>query len=42
MRLIGNPAERARLTAGAHAAAAALPTWDDAGRLFSQALEKVA
>jgi glycosyltransferase involved in cell wall biosynthesis len=40
MRLIGNPAERARLTAGARAAAAALPTWDDAGRLFSQALDQ--
>ena len=39
MRLIGNPAERARLTAGARAAAAALPTWDDAGRLFAQALD---
>jgi glycosyltransferase involved in cell wall biosynthesis len=42
MRLIGNPAERARLTAGARAAAATLPTWDDAGRLFAQALEQVA
>lgn len=42
MRLIGNPAERARLTAGARAAAGALPTWDDAGRLFAQALEQVA
>jgi glycosyltransferase involved in cell wall biosynthesis len=41
MRLIGNPAERVRVTAGARAAAAALPTWDDAGRLFSQALEQV-
>ena len=39
MRLIGNPAERARLTAGARAAAATLPTWDDAGRLFAQALD---
>ena len=41
-QLIGHPAERARLTAGARAAAAALPTWDDAGRLFSQALDAVA
>ncbi len=39
MRLIGHPGERARLTAGARAAAAALPTWDDAGRLFAQALD---
>jgi glycosyltransferase involved in cell wall biosynthesis len=42
MRLIGNPAERARLTAGARAAAATLPTWDDAGRQFAQALERAA
>ena len=42
MRLIGHGAERARLTAGARAAAAALPTWDDAGRLFAQALDAVA
>ncbi len=42
MRLVGHPAERARLTAGARAAAATLPTWDDAGRLFAQALEQVA
>jgi glycosyltransferase involved in cell wall biosynthesis len=41
-RLIGDPAERARLTAGARAAAAALPTWDDAGRQFAQALDAVA
>jgi hypothetical protein len=41
MRVIGNPAERARLTAGARAAAATLPTWDDAGRQFSHALEQV-
>ena len=39
MRLIGNPAERARLTAGARAAAAKLPTWPEAGRLFAHALE---
>jgi hypothetical protein len=42
MRLIGNPAERARLTAGARAAAATLPTWDDAGRQFAQVLERAA
>jgi glycosyltransferase involved in cell wall biosynthesis len=42
MRLIGDRAELARLTAGARAAAAALPTWDDAGRLFSQALDAAA
>jgi glycosyltransferase involved in cell wall biosynthesis len=42
MRLIGHPDERARLTQGARAAAAALPTWGDAGRLFSQALDRVA
>jgi glycosyltransferase involved in cell wall biosynthesis len=42
LRLIGNPAERARLTAGARAAAATLPTWDEAGRRFSQALDAVA
>jgi glycosyltransferase involved in cell wall biosynthesis len=42
MRLVGHSAERARLTAGARAAAATLPTWDDAGRLFAQALDQVA
>ncbi|MPZ36612.1 MAG: glycosyltransferase [Rhizobiales bacterium] len=42
MRLIGSPADRTRLNAGARAAAAALPTWDDAGRQFSQALDLVA
>lgn len=42
IRLIGNPAERARLAAGARAAAAALPTWDDAGRQFAQALDAAA
>jgi glycosyltransferase involved in cell wall biosynthesis len=40
-RLIGDPAERGRLAAGTHAAAAALPTWKDAGRLFAQALDLV-
>jgi glycosyltransferase involved in cell wall biosynthesis len=38
-RLIEHPAERARLAAGARAAAASLPTWEDAGRLFSHALD---
>jgi glycosyltransferase involved in cell wall biosynthesis len=42
MRLIGNPAERARLAAGARAAAAEFPTWSDAGRLFAQVLDAVA
>jgi hypothetical protein len=38
MRLIGDPTERARLTAGARAWATRLPTWTDAGRLFAEAL----
>jgi glycosyltransferase involved in cell wall biosynthesis len=42
MRLIGSPAERARLAAGARSAAATLPTWEDAGWLFAQALDAVA
>jgi glycosyltransferase involved in cell wall biosynthesis len=42
MRLIGSPEERARLAAGARAAAKALPTWADAGRLFAQALDGAA
>ncbi len=42
MRLIGNPAERARLAAGAHIAAAALPSWAEAGRRFAQALDGIA
>jgi glycosyltransferase involved in cell wall biosynthesis len=42
MRLIGSPAERARLAAGARAAAQELPTWADAGRLFAQALDDAA
>jgi glycosyltransferase involved in cell wall biosynthesis len=41
-RLIENPAERAHLASGARAAAGSLPTWNDAGRLFSQALDLVA
>lgn len=42
MRLIGSMPERARLAAGARAAAQRLPTWADAGRLFAQALDGVA
>jgi glycosyltransferase involved in cell wall biosynthesis len=42
MRLVGNSAERARLTAGARAAAAKLPTWEESGRQFAQALERLA
>ena len=42
MRVIGDPSERARLTAGASAAAAALPSWADAGRKFAQTLDGVA
>ena len=42
MRLIGDPAARARLTAGARAAASTLPTWEESGRRFAQALERVA
>jgi hypothetical protein len=42
MRLVGHPDERARLTAGARAAAATLPTWEDSGRQFAQALDQVA
>jgi glycosyltransferase involved in cell wall biosynthesis len=38
-RLIHNPDERARLAAGARAAAAALPAWVDSARLFAQVLE---
>jgi glycosyltransferase involved in cell wall biosynthesis len=41
-RLIGDPAERARLTAGARSAPAALPSWQDAGRRFAEALDMVA
>jgi glycosyltransferase involved in cell wall biosynthesis len=41
-RLIEDSNERARFTAGARAAAAGLPTWSDAGKLFSQALDAVA
>jgi hypothetical protein len=41
-RLIEDRAERARLAAGARAAAASLPTWEEAGRLFSHALDLAA
>ena len=40
-RLIEDSTERQRLAAGARAAAAALPTWDEAAELFSRALETV-
>lgn len=40
-RLIGDSTERATLAAGARAAAAKLPTWEDAGRQFAQALNQV-
>jgi glycosyltransferase involved in cell wall biosynthesis len=40
-RLIGNAGERAQLAAGAAAAAAHLPTWQDSAKLFSAALERV-
>jgi len=38
-RLIQDAGERHRLAAGARAAAAALPTWEQAAQLFSQAAE---
>jgi glycosyltransferase involved in cell wall biosynthesis len=41
-RLIADHDERARLAAGARAAAAALPTWADSARLFAQVLEGLA
>jgi glycosyltransferase involved in cell wall biosynthesis len=41
MRLIGNPAERARLAGGARAAALALPSWADAGQKFAQVLDEI-
>jgi glycosyltransferase involved in cell wall biosynthesis len=39
-RLIENPAERARLAAGARGAAVRLPTWKGSAELFSQAIER--
>jgi glycosyltransferase involved in cell wall biosynthesis len=41
-RLIEDPAERCRLAAGARAAAAALPTWEQAAELFSRAIQTLA
>jgi glycosyltransferase involved in cell wall biosynthesis len=41
-RVIGDPAERRRFAANARAAAAQLPTWQDAARLFAGAIEAVA
>jgi len=38
-RLLESPAERARLAAGAHAAAQQLPTWRGSAELFSRAIE---
>ena len=40
-RLIENAAERARLAAGARAAAKHLPTWKESAQLFSAAIERV-
>ena len=42
MRLIGNPAERARLPPAPAPPRQVLPTWADAGRLFAQALDGAA
>jgi glycosyltransferase involved in cell wall biosynthesis len=41
-RLIEDPAARRRFAAAARAAAAALPSWVDSARLFSQAIETAA
>jgi len=41
-RLIGDPAERQRLSANARAAAAQLPSWQDSARLFAGAIETAA
>ena len=41
-RLIASDAERARLSAGARAASAQLPTWRGSAALFSAAIERVA
>jgi glycosyltransferase involved in cell wall biosynthesis len=41
-RLIADRAERARLSAGARAASAQLPTWRGSAALFSAAIERVA
>jgi glycosyltransferase involved in cell wall biosynthesis len=42
MRLIGDPTERTRLSAGAWSAATTLPSWSEAGRQFAQALDAAA
>jgi glycosyltransferase involved in cell wall biosynthesis len=39
-RLIEDPAQRARLAAGARGAAVRLPTWEGSAELFSQAIER--
>ncbi|HEY4405171.1 MAG TPA: glycosyltransferase family 4 protein [Xanthobacteraceae bacterium] len=41
-RLIESPSERARLSAGARAAAATFPSWQDSASLFARVLEQVA
>jgi glycosyltransferase involved in cell wall biosynthesis len=41
-RLFDDPAERKRLVAGARAAAGTLPTWNESGRMFAQALDAAA
>jgi len=40
-RLIENPGERERLAAGARAAAATFPSWQESAKLFARALEQV-
>jgi glycosyltransferase involved in cell wall biosynthesis len=40
-RLIGEPAQRRRLAMSAYAAASQLPTWQNSGRLFADAIETV-
>jgi glycosyltransferase involved in cell wall biosynthesis len=41
-RLIASPSERERLAAGARAAAATFPSWQDSAGLFARVLEQVA
>jgi glycosyltransferase involved in cell wall biosynthesis len=41
-RLIEGPAERERLAAGARAAAATFPSWQESAALFARVLEEVA
>jgi glycosyltransferase involved in cell wall biosynthesis len=41
-RLLDEPAEREKLAAGARAAAATLPTWDEAARQFARVLDALA